>query len=144
MASEAHLRRLERMYHGDSSNSYYEPRLTVGAGWAEVVIPVQEKFFHAAGAVHGSIYFKALDDAAYFAASSEVEDVFLLTASFNLYLLRPVTRGELRARGTLIHHAARLLVAEARLVDGEGKEAARGSGTFVPSKIPLSTKIGYD
>jgi acyl-coenzyme A thioesterase PaaI-like protein len=35
---------------------------------------------HSIHAVHGSVYFKALDDAAFFAVNSLVEDVFVLTA----------------------------------------------------------------
>jgi len=37
----------------------------------------------------------------------------------------------------------RLYVAESQLTDSDGKEIARGSGTFVPSDIPLSPEIGY-
>ena len=35
--------------------------------------------FHAAGAGHGTIYFKMLDDAAFYAANSMVEEQFVLT-----------------------------------------------------------------
>jgi acyl-coenzyme A thioesterase PaaI-like protein len=70
------------------------------------VIPVRPEFFHAAHAVHGSVYFKALDDAAFFAVNSLVTDVFVLTASYNLYLTRPVTEGALRAVGRVVHRSA--------------------------------------
>jgi hypothetical protein len=35
---------------------------------------VRPDFFHAAHAVHGSVYFKALDDAAFFAVASLVQE----------------------------------------------------------------------
>lgn len=38
-----------------------------GDGEAEVSIEVGRELFHASGAVHGSVYFKLLDDAAFFA-----------------------------------------------------------------------------
>ena len=82
MPSEQHYRKLERMYLGASINDYFRPAMTVSDGSARVVIPVRKDFFHAAGAVHGSVYFKAMDDAAFFAAASIVADVFVLTASF--------------------------------------------------------------
>jgi uncharacterized protein (TIGR00369 family) len=140
---EQHFRALERMYRRDRTNAFYQPRLEVAEGRAELVMPVDDRFFHAAGAVHGSIYFKALDDAAYFAASSLVEDVFLLTASFTIYLLRPVSSGEMRAVGQAVFRSSRLLVAESRLTDADGNDLARGSGTFVPGRTPLSPEIGY-
>jgi uncharacterized protein (TIGR00369 family) len=141
--TEAHYRKLERMYAGAPTNVYFRPQLHVGEGVAEVRLAVRPDFFHAAGAVHGSVYFKALDDATFFAANSLVDDVFVLTTSFNLYLLRPVSAGELLARGRVVHRSTRLLVAEGVLSDERGREVARGSGTFLPSTIRLSEEIGY-
>jgi uncharacterized protein (TIGR00369 family) len=142
MPAEAHFRRLGRLYQAAPTNAYYQPRLTVGEGWAEVVIPVRPEFFHAAGAVHGSVYFKALDDAAYFAANSLVEDAFVLTASFNLYLTRPISEGEIRGRGDVVHRSQRLIVAESALTDERGRPIARGSGTFLRSSLPLGAEAG--
>lgn len=143
MPRDDHYRKLERLYHGAPTNEYYRPRLTVGEGWAEVVIPVRPEFHHAAGAVHGSIYFKALDDAAFFAANSLVEDVFVLTASFTLYLIRPVSEGELRGRGRAVHRSQRLILADSELTDDRGRPVARGSGTFMRSSVRLGPEVGY-
>jgi uncharacterized protein (TIGR00369 family) len=104
---------------------------------------VRQDFFHAAQAVHGSVYFKLLDDAAYFAVGSLVEDVFVLTVSFNIYLLRPVSAGLLRATGRVVHQSRRLFVAEAELVNSDYQEIARGNGTFMRGATPLSAEIGY-
>lgn len=143
MTLEAHHRRLEQMYHGAPTNAYYRPRLAVGPRTATVTIEVREEFFHPLGAVHGSVYFKALDDAAFFAASAQVTDAFLLTVSFTVHLLRPVSTGVLTAVGTLVHASKRVLVAEADLVDSDGRPLARGSGTFMRSSVPLSEELGY-
>ena len=94
--SEDHFRKLERMYAAAPINAYFEPVLRVFDGVAKITIPVKPEFFHAAGAIHGSVYFKALDDSAFFAANSLVEDGFVLTVSFNVFLTRPVSGGELR------------------------------------------------
>ena len=71
-----HYRKLERMYESSPIYRFYQPDLKVGDGTAEIVISLIEAFHHAAGAVHGSVYFKMLDDAAYFAANSLEKDVF--------------------------------------------------------------------
>ena len=91
MASEEHYRKLERMYHGAAINEYFRPALRVRDGQAEVEIPIRPDFFHAAAAIHGSIYFKALDDAAFFAVNSVVEDVFVLTVSYTFAWDYPFT-----------------------------------------------------
>jgi uncharacterized protein (TIGR00369 family) len=138
-----HYQRLERMYRSAPINRYFQPELKVGDGTAEIVIAVREDFFHAANAIHGSVYFKALDDAAFFAANSLVSDVFVLTVSFNIYLTRPVSSGTLRAVGKVVHRSKALILADAELTTEDGKSAGRGNGTFMPSKIALSPDIGY-
>jgi len=140
---EEHHRRLERLYAAAPINRYFEPALRISEGRAEVTIPVKPEFFHAAGAVHGSVYFKALDDAAFFAANSLVFDVFVLTASFNVYLTRPISEGEIRASGAVVHRSTNLIVAESVLLDSGERQIARGSGTFMRSRIPLTPEIGY-
>jgi uncharacterized protein (TIGR00369 family) len=91
----------------------------------------------------GAVYFKALDDASFFAANSLIESVFVLTVSFNLYFLRPISEGEIVATGRVVSRSKRLIVADGVLVDGRGREIARGSGTFMSSAITLSAEIGY-
>ena len=143
MKNETHFRKLENMYHAAPCNHYYQPRLTVGEGQAEVIIPIRESLFHAAGAAHGAVYFKALDDAAFFAANSLVEDVFVLTASLNVYLTRPVSSGEVRASGRVVSQSGSQLIAEAILYDSDDREIAIGTGCFRRSRIALTEKIGY-
>ena len=142
-SQDEHHRRLERMYHAAPTNEYFRPELRIADGSAEVRLTVRPDFFHAAGAVHGAIYFKLLDDATFFAASSLVDRFFVLTASFNLYFLRPISSGEMHARGSIVRRSTRLLIGEGVVTDGGGKEIARGSGTFMPSTVPLDEKLGY-
>ena len=143
MSNAEHFRKLERMYASAPTNEYYAPKLHIGEGRAELTIPVRPDFFHVAGAVHGAVYFKALDDSAFFAVNSLVEDVFVLTVSFNVYLTRPISSGEIKAIGRVVHHTRRLCVAESQAFDSEGNEIARGSGMFMRSAIPLTPEIGY-
>ena len=138
-----HFRKLERMYHAAPINQFYRPVLTVGEGTAELEIPIRPEFFHAAAAVHGSVYFKALDDAAFFAVNSLVTEVFVLTVSFNIYLTRPVSEGVLRARASVVHRSRQLFLAEAELFDERGRQISRGSGSFIRSQIALTAEIGY-
>jgi uncharacterized protein (TIGR00369 family) len=145
MPNTLHYRRLENMHHAAACNLAFCPgiRLTVGEGEAHITLPSRPEFFHAARAVHGFVYFKMLDEAAFFAANSQVEDVFVLTTDFHINLLRPVTSGELRAEGKAVHQSKNLILAEAVLYNAEGKQLARGSGSFARGTTPLSKEIGY-
>ena len=131
------------MYRTAPVNTYFRPALTVREGEADVEMTVRPDFFHAASAVHGTVYFKALDDATFFAANSLVTDVFVLTVSFNIYLTRPISEGTMRAKARVVHRSRQLFLAEGELFDGEGRQIARGSGSFMRSTIALSPEIGY-
>lgn len=117
--------------------------MRVSEGRAVITIGVRRDFFHAANTVHAALYFKILDDAAFFAVNSLVTDVFMLTASLNAHLLRPASEGEITAVGEVVHRSRRLFVAESKITNSAGKELARASATFMRSDIPLSPEIGY-
>lgn len=138
-----HCRKLENMYLGAPINEFFRPEILIEEGRCEIRMEVKEEFLHAANAVHGSVYFKALDDTAFFAANSVVEDVFVLTSNFTIYFLRPVSEGELLAKGELLDSTGSTFLAKSVLYNGEGEVVARGSGTFVKSKISLTEEMGY-
>jgi uncharacterized protein (TIGR00369 family) len=140
----AHFRALESLYAAAPINRLFESRLEiVEAGVARIHFCLDERHYHAAGAVHGTSYFKMLDDAAFYAANSLVTDRFLLTTAFNILLTRPLKAGHVIAEGRWISGKRRVYVADARLIDAEDEEVARGTGTFMRSQIPLSGLPGY-
>ena len=144
MEAQEHFRRLERMYGKAPCNEYYSPKLTISKGAAILLIPVQQRFYHSVQAVHGSVYFKALDDAAFFAVNSLVEDVFVLTVSFYINLFRPIASGDMKAIGKVLHASKNIFTAEATLTNSEGEKIAHGMGTYARSKALLSPDIGYE
>lgn len=140
----AHFRALERLYRSAPINNAFSSELSIESeGRARIAFDVTEDVYHAAGAAHGTIYFKMLDDAAFYAANSLVTDRFLLTTAFNAHFTKPVREGRVTAHGVWISGKRRVLVAESRLVDEEGDEIGRGTGTFNRSRIALSGLAGY-
>ena len=144
VGAEGHFRRLEALYRSAPINGLFESVLTVkAAGRSEIRFDVEESSYHAAAAAHGTLYFKMLDDAAFYAANSLISDRFLLTTAFNLHFTKPMRAGAAVAEGRWISGRRRVLVAEARIVDSDGEECARGTGTFLRSHIALSGLPGY-
>ncbi len=141
--SEQHFRFLENMYHRAPTNDYFKPVLEIVKSEATLTIPVREDFFHAGGAVHGAVYFKALDDAAFFAANSLVRDVFVLTVSFSIQLIRPVVAGQMVAKGRVTQPGRTQIFAQSDLYDARGRLVAQGQGNFSRSKTLLTPEIGY-
>ena len=138
-----HFRALERMYAAGPINDFYRPVMVVSRGRAEITIKLSEKFYHAARAVHGSVYFKMLDDAAFFAANSCERQMFVLTTSFTTYLTRPVSTGQMRAVGKVVNQNNTQFICESIVYDDQNREIGRGSGIFVRSKKPLNRAMGY-
>jgi uncharacterized protein (TIGR00369 family) len=140
----AHFRALESLYAAAPINRFFPSRLSiVAAGTASISFEILPEYFHAAGAAHGTSYFKMLDDAAFYAANSLVTDRFLLTTAFNLLFTRPLKAGPVTAHGRWVNGKRRVYVAEASLVDSDGEEVARGTGTFMRSRFPLASLPGY-
>jgi len=142
--AQLHFRALEALYASAPINGLFPSRLEVPAeGRARIRFTIDPAVYHAAGAAHGTIYFKMLDDAAFYAANSLVTDRFLLTTGFNLHFTKPLRGGEVVAEGRWISGRRRVFIAEASLIDEEGEEVGRGTGTFMRSHIALSGLAGY-
>lgn len=141
---QGHFRRLEALYRDAPIQKLFPSTLQILApGRTLIDFAVGPSLFHGAGAAHGSVYFKMMDDAAFFAANSLVSDRFVLTTAFNIFLTRPLRDGPARAEGRWISGRRRVLVAEARVLDSSGEECGRGTGTFHRSNIALSGLPGY-
>ena len=142
--ASAHHRALESLYAAAPINRFFESALEiVSPGVARIRFTVDERHFHAAGAAHGTGYFKMLDDAAFYACNSLVTDRFLLTTQFSLLFTRPLGAGPVTAEGRWISGQRRVFVGDARLIAEDGEEVARGTGTFMRSRIALAGLPGY-
>lgn len=143
--NQEHYRKLERMYLQANINTkvFDTTSVEIAEETAKIGLEISDKYFHALGAIHGSVYFKLLDDAAFFAVNSIVKDVFVLTTSFNINLIRPANKGIITAIGNVKFKSRNLFVAESTLYNQDGKEIGFGTGNFAKSKIELSEKIGY-
>jgi uncharacterized protein (TIGR00369 family) len=138
-----HYAKLQRMYLNAEVNRYYAPEIRIDRGSCEISIQIRSDFFHSAGAIHGAVCFKSLDDSAYFAASSLDGKNHLVTTQFAIHFVRPVNRGILRSVGSVVYRTQRMTVAEAKAFDYKGRLVATGSGSFIPSQSILSESVGY-
>jgi len=138
-----HFKALENMYLAAPVNVYYQPRIKVSDSESEISIDLKESMHHSAGAVHGSVYFKLLDDSAFFAANSLEKEYFVLTSSFTTYLIKPVIEGELKGIGKVVNATRSQWIVES-VVYNYGLEVARGSGVFIRGKYPLHKAKGYE
>lgn len=140
---EEHYRRLERMYVRARSQEFIPSTVEISEGKAVVRLPILPSYFQALNALHGAFYFKVMDDAAFFAVNSLMDDVAVLTTAFNVQFLRPVTGSSITATGIVVSESRRIFIADAVIVNEHGREVGRGSGTFMRSRIPLTPEIGY-
>lgn len=144
MTAKSHFKKLENMYAAAPVNRIYSPVMTVSEGEAVIEIALSEKFHHSAGGVHGSVYFKMLDDAAFFAANSLEDELFVLTTSFTTYITRPVASGKMKSIGKVVNMNKSQFIVEAIVYDAEDREIGRGNGIFVRGKLPLVEAAGYE
>ncbi len=143
MDDDKHYKALESMYLAAPINKIFNPQITVSRESAEIEIRVNESLFHSAGAVHGAVYFKLLDDAAFFAANSIESNFFMLTVSFKTNLVKPISSGRMKSVGHVTRINRKQIIAESVVYNGDGNEIGRGRGVFVKGKLPLAEALGY-
>ena len=145
MSKNEHFDRLIRLFQSAPINKgiFKNSSIDLAEGKAEYLFKVEQSFFHGANALHGAIYFKLLDDAAYFAAATLVTDQFLVTKSYQVQFVRPVHLERLIAKGSVIEMNDLEIIAGSEIFNEQGKLVAKGEGVFVRSKKFLSELEGY-
>jgi len=143
MSDHEHFKKLENMYLAAPNNQYYKPRIVILKAEATISIQIDPNYYHSAGAVHGSIYFKLLDDSTFFAASSLIEKNFLLTTHTSLHLLMPAKNGELTAQAKVIWSGKSYFLTEGRIFNQNSELIAQGTSTLIKSKLHLNNVDNY-
>lgn len=131
---------LVRLFHSAPINQsiFKGSELTLSEGEARYQLEVKTDYFHGAEAMHGAVYFKMLDDAAYFACATLVDDYFLVTKSYEIEFVRPVPGGTLTALGRVLESNDEGFLAESEILNEQGKLMGKGRGVFVKSRKKLS------
>jgi acyl-coenzyme A thioesterase PaaI-like protein len=141
---KAHYSKLENMYLSAPHNRYYDPAIKISGDVTEILVCIKDEFCFAGGSVADSVYFKAMNDAAFLAANSVIDDVLVLTVHFDTYLTRAIHASEIIARGRFVGVSGDNYLAESVLTDSEGTEIGRGHGVYAKSQLGLSANIGYE
>lgn len=140
---QEHYAKLKNMYDAAPIHGAHLPNMMICEGRAEAVFRLSPDFFHSAGALHGAVYFKLLDDTATMACSSLESSVLVVTCSFTIYITRPTSDGSLRVEGRVLNQNKTQFIVESVAYDDDNREVARGSGLFMRSKVPLTSIPSY-
>ncbi|WND02847.1 PaaI family thioesterase [Temperatibacter marinus] len=143
MDLESHYKSLANMYHAAPINEFFPPSVTISKGCSEVGLAVRQDYFHAANSLHGSVYFKLLDDSAFFAANSIEPNVFVFTVKFTTTITKPVLSGFVKAQGKIDKIEGKKIWASSVMTDDLGEVVAKGEGLFLPSPHKLSDVESY-
>ena len=141
--NKKHFDNIINCYGNAPINQIFNPKMKLNLGECEIEMKISKKFHHSANSLHGSIYFKMLDDAAWGASNTYIDDVFLFTYNFNIYLTKPVSSGIIISKGKVIDKKDGKIKAKSILYDSKNNEIARGDGLFMKSKYLLKDAIGF-
>ena len=141
--NKKHFKNIINSYSNAPINQLFKPKMKLSLGQCEIEMEISKNFHHSANSLHGSIYFKMLDDAAWGASNTYIDDVFLFTYNFNIYLTKPVSSGIIISKGKVIDKKNGKIKAKSILYDSKNNEIARGDGLFMKSKYLLKDAIGF-
>jgi uncharacterized protein (TIGR00369 family) len=146
MSDGSHYRKLETLFQSAPLNQsiFKGSELEVEFEKATLRLAIGNQYFHAADAMHGAIYFKLLDDSAYFAAASIEETFFLLTKSYTIHFRRPVMEDDLTAFGKVMEVNEKEILAASEIYNSAGKLVANGEGVFVKGSKRLDELKGFE
>jgi uncharacterized protein (TIGR00369 family) len=113
-------------------------------GRSRIEIPVDRKHLQPFGNVHGGVFCSIIDAAAFWACYAEVEeDVGMTSVDVKLNYLAPSAGGKLIAIGRRIKLGKTLGLAEAQVVDEDGKVLAHGTSTLmVMAGLSFNREVG--
>ena len=141
--NKKHFKNIINGYSNAPINQLFKPKMKLSLGQCEIEMKISKNFHHSANSLHGSIYFKMLDDAAWGASNTYIDDVFLFTYNFNIYLTKPVSSGIIISKGKVTDKKDGKIKAKSILYDSKNNEIARGDGLFMKSKYLLKDAIGF-
>jgi uncharacterized protein (TIGR00369 family) len=101
-------------------------------GRAVVEIDLDDKHIQAFGVVHGGVVASVIDTAAFWAVFCELEENAGITSvDININYLAPVQSGKLLATGRRIKLGSTIGLAEADIINEDGKMIAHGTSTIM-------------
>lgn len=110
--------------------------LEVGHGWVTTELDLTERLRQQHGFAHAGVVSTLADHTAGAAATSLIDDgQSVLTADFNIHLLRPGAGDLLTSRGEVVKAGRTLIVAQAD-VWADGRHCARYTGTMAVVDVP--------
>jgi uncharacterized protein (TIGR00369 family) len=100
----------------------------IGKGFAKVEMDIENKHLNPFGGIHGGVYSSLIDTATYWAVYGDVEeDAGLISLDIKVDNLAPVKEGHLVVEGKRIKAGRSICIAEAVIIDGQGKYLAHGT-----------------
>lgn len=100
----------------------------MGEGFANVEMDIAGKHLNPFGGIHGGVYSSLIDTAAYWAVYCDVgEDDGLISLDVKVDNLAPVKEGHLVVHGKRIKAGKSICIAEATIMDDEGRYLAHGT-----------------
>lgn len=113
------------------------PITQMGIGFADMEIELVHKHLNPFGGIHGGVYASVIDTAAYWSAYSELdENAGMISIDLKIDFLSPIKTGNITVKGKRIKTGKTICLAEATVLDRDGKMLAHGS-----SKMMVSTEL---
>lgn len=102
-----------------------------GVGTSTLSLEVTEKHLNPAGTLHGGVVCTMLDTSAGISGMSKEDGVRpLVTTSADVHFLKPISKGRITAKGTLVKDGRYIAVARSDLYTEQGVLAATGTFEF--------------
>ena len=104
----------------------------MGKGFAKVEMDIENKHLNPFGGIHGGVYSSLIDTAAYWAVYCDIEEnAGLISLDVKVDNLASIKEGHLVVEGKRIKAGKSICIADAAIIDSEGKYLAHGTSIWI-------------
>ncbi|MGG1517352.1 PaaI family thioesterase [Paenibacillus oryzisoli] len=99
-------------------------------GVVTIALEAKPHHLNPIGMVHGGVLSSLLDTAMGIVTMTARPEEKVVTTNLNVHFVSPLYAGRLLVTAELVHQSRKMLTAQGRVTDSEGKLGTMGTGTF--------------
>ena len=140
---EKHFDKLEKMYSNSNLNKILEGKIEISQGESILNFHFRKNMQSETKNIHNAYNFMSMENVAFYAANSLIEDVLVSTRSFEVSFFKPTNSKKLTAKAKFIEKSMGNYIISTELLDHNGIVISKGKGIFRRSKTLLKNIKNY-
>lgn len=138
-----HYKKLENLFLKSSINEILDAKIKITEGATEIHLTKKEFMHNEIEPIHSAYIFMVLESSAFFAANSLIEDVSIVSKSFEILYVRNLESKIYTAKAKFLEKSMGNYIISSELYDEKGNLITKAKGVYRRSKKSLKNIKNY-